>query len=64
MLDASEVYTAEKILEKYGIIPLRLPPYVLFREINYCHLLFFNFFSFFSYHPEFNPIERIWARGK
>ena len=26
MLVASEVYTAEKILEKYGIIPLRLPP--------------------------------------
>ena len=26
MLGASEVYTAEKILEKYGIVPLRLPP--------------------------------------
>ena len=27
MLDAAEVYNVEKILEKFGIIPLRLPPY-------------------------------------
>ena len=27
MLDAAEVYNVEKILEKYGIIALRLPPY-------------------------------------
>ena len=46
MLDASEVYTAEKILEKYGIVPLRLPPYVLFREINYFYVIFFIFHFF------------------
>ena len=27
MLDAAEVYNVEKILEKYGIVALRLPPY-------------------------------------
>ena len=26
MLEAAEVYTAEKILQKYNVVPLRLPP--------------------------------------